>query len=140
MRILPYGREPDLGRPANWHSGGPFLSACALLSSAATRALRGGACCLFIAKAVLSGDLVAAISTIARRYPGWGGLVASLPLVSVLSMLWLYGDTRDAEAVAELALGAFWFFLPSIPMFLRHSRPAARRGRLSPRRWRSPAR
>ena len=33
-------------------------------------------------------------------------------------MLWLYGETRDAEAVAKLSLGAFWFFLPSIPMFL----------------------
>ena len=73
---------------------------------------------LFLIKAVLSGILVAAISTIARRYPGWGGLVASLPLVSVLSMLWLYGETRDAEAVAKLSLGAFWFLLPSIPMFL----------------------
>ena len=73
---------------------------------------------LFALKAILSGILVAAISTVARRYPGWGGLVASLPLVSVLSMLWLYGETRDAEAVAKLSLGAFWFFLPSIPMFL----------------------
>ena len=73
---------------------------------------------LFILKAVLSGILVAAISTVARRYPGWGGLLASLPLVSVLSMLWLYGETRDAEAVAKLSLGAFWFFLPSVPMFL----------------------
>jgi len=73
---------------------------------------------LFVTKAILSGILVAAISTIARRYPGWGGLVASLPLVSVLSMVWLFGETRDAEAVARLSLGAFWFFLPSIPMFL----------------------
>jgi len=73
---------------------------------------------LFVIKAILSGILVAAISTIARRYPGWGGLVASLPLVSVLSMIWLYGETRDAESVARLSLGAFWFFLPSIPMFL----------------------
>lgn len=73
---------------------------------------------LFLTKAALSGILVAAISTVARRYPGWGGLLASLPLVSVLSMLWLYGETRDAEAVAKLSLGAFWFFLPSIPMFL----------------------
>lgn len=73
---------------------------------------------LFVIKAILSGILVAAISTVARRYPGWGGLVASLPLVSVLSMIWLYGETRDAESVARLSLGAFWFFLPSIPMFL----------------------
>ena len=73
---------------------------------------------LFVIKAILSGILVAAISTVARRYPGWGGLVASLPLVSVLSMIWLYGETRDAESVARLSLGAFWFFLPSVPMFL----------------------
>ena len=73
---------------------------------------------LFVIKAMLSGLLVAAISTIARRYPGWGGLLASLPLVSLLSMLWLYGETRDAEQVARLSIGAFWFFLPSIPMFL----------------------
>lgn len=73
---------------------------------------------LFVLKTLLSGLLVAAISTVAKRYPGWGGLIASLPLVSVLSMLWLYGETRDVERVAQLSLGAFWFFLPSIPMFL----------------------
>ena len=73
---------------------------------------------LFVIKAMLSGVLVATISTVARRYPGWGGLIASLPLVSLLSMLWLYGETRDTESVARLSIGAFWFFLPSIPMFL----------------------
>ena len=73
---------------------------------------------LFAIKAILSGVLVAAISTIARRYPGWGGLLASLPLVSVLSMIWLFGETRNVESVAKLSLGAFWFILPSMPMFL----------------------
>ena len=73
---------------------------------------------LFVLKAVISGLLVATISTIAQRWPGWGGLLASLPLVSLLSMLWLYGETKDTEKVAALALGVFWFFLPSIPLFL----------------------
>lgn len=73
---------------------------------------------LFVIKAVISGLLVALISTIARRYPGWGGLVASLPLVSVMAMLWLYGETRDTEKVAGLAMSTFWFLLPSMPMFL----------------------
>lgn len=73
---------------------------------------------LFLIKAAVSGLLVALISTIARRYPGWGGLVASLPLVSVLAMLWLYGETREPEKVAALAMSTFWFFLPSMPMFL----------------------
>ncbi|MCM8557149.1 DUF3147 family protein [Sphingomicrobium sediminis] len=73
---------------------------------------------LFILKAIISGLLVAVISTVAQKWPGWGGLLASLPLVSVMSILWLYGETRDTEKVAGLAMGAFWFFLPSIPMFL----------------------
>ena len=73
---------------------------------------------LFVIKAIVSGLLVATISLIAKRYPGWGGLIASLPLVSLLSMLWLYGETRDTEKVAGLAMGAFWFVLPSLPMFL----------------------
>ena len=69
-------------------------------------------------KAALSGVIVAAVSEIARRFPGWGGLVASLPLVSLLAMTWLYVDSRDTMKVADLAFGTFWFFLPSMPMFL----------------------
>lgn len=69
-------------------------------------------------KALLSGAIVAAVSEIARRFPGWGGLVASLPLVSLLAMTWLYLDTREPLKVAGLAQSTFWFFLPSMPMFV----------------------
>jgi hypothetical protein len=69
-------------------------------------------------KALLSGAIVAAVSEIARRYPGWGGLVASLPLVSLLAMTWLYVDSGDSAKVAGLAASTFWFFLPSMPMFV----------------------
>ena len=68
-------------------------------------------------KAAISGVIVALVSEIARRNPGWGGLVASLPLTSLLAMLWLWRDTGDSERVAQLALGAFWFVLPSLPLF-----------------------
>ena len=71
-----------------------------------------------IIKAALSGMIVAAVSEIARRYPGWGGLVASLPLTSLLAMIWLYRDSGDSERVAALAGSTFWFILPSLPMFL----------------------
>jgi hypothetical protein len=71
-----------------------------------------------VIKALISGALVAAVSEIAKRYPGLGGLVASLPLVSVLGMVWLWRDTRDARLMATHAQGTFWFVLPSLPMFL----------------------
>ena len=69
-------------------------------------------------KAAISGGLIAVISEVARRQPGWGGLLASLPLTSVLAMMWLWRDTGDAEKIAAQAISTFWFFLPSVPMFL----------------------
>ena len=69
-------------------------------------------------KALISGIIVAAASEVARRWPGVGGLIVSLPLVSLLAFIWVWQDTRSSEKVADLAQGAFWFFLPSLPLFL----------------------
>ena len=69
-------------------------------------------------KAALSGILIAIISEVAKRYPGFGGLIASLPLVSVLGMIWLWRDKPDASNMAAHAEATFWFVLPSLPMFL----------------------
>jgi hypothetical protein len=71
-----------------------------------------------IVKAVISGIIVASVSEIAKRYPGFGGLVASLPLISVLGMIWLWRDTHDPVRMASHAEGTFWFVIPSLPMFL----------------------
>ena len=69
-------------------------------------------------KALISGIIVAAVSEITKRYPGFGGLIASLPLVSVLGMLWLWNEKPDASNMADHAQATFWFVLPSLPMFL----------------------
>lgn len=69
-------------------------------------------------KALLSGVIIAAVSEIAKRSPGFGALVASLPLVSVLGMFWLWRDTHDPARMAAHASSTFWFVLPSLPMFL----------------------
>lgn len=44
--------------------------------------------------------------------------MASLPLVSVLGMIWLWNDKPDAENMAAHAGATFWYVLPSLPMFL----------------------
>jgi hypothetical protein len=69
-------------------------------------------------KVLLSAVLIALISEIARRSPALGALVASLPLVSVLGMLWLWRDTRDPVRLAAHSEATFWYVLPSLPMFL----------------------
>lgn len=71
-----------------------------------------------VIKAAISGIIVAAVSEIARRSPGVGALVVSLPLVSILAMIWLWRDTRDAARLAAHADATFWYVLPSLPMFL----------------------
>lgn len=71
-----------------------------------------------ILKAAISGLIVAAVSEIAKRWPGFGALVASLPLVSILGMLWLWHDKPDTENMANHVQATFWYVLPSLPMFL----------------------
>jgi hypothetical protein len=69
-------------------------------------------------KAAISGVIVAIVSEVAKRYPGAGALIASLPLISVLGMIWLWRDTQDAGRLASHAGATFWYVLPSLPMFL----------------------
>ena len=71
-----------------------------------------------ILKAGLSGILIAVISEVAKRHPGLGGLIASLPLVSILGMIWLWRDRPDTQTMAAHVEATFWFVLPSLPMFL----------------------
>ena len=69
-------------------------------------------------KAALSGIIIAAVSEIARRSPTLGALIVSLPLVSLLGILWLWHDTGDTERIATHAQSTFWYVLPTLPMFL----------------------
>jgi hypothetical protein len=71
-----------------------------------------------LTKSALSCVIIAIASEVARRWPGWGALIVSLPLVSVLAMIWLWRDTRDPMRLAAHAEATFWFVLPSLPMFL----------------------
>jgi hypothetical protein len=69
-------------------------------------------------KAAISGIIIAIVSEVARRSPGWGALIVSLPLVSILGMIWLWRDTHDPVRMAAHAQSTFWFVLPTLPMFL----------------------
>jgi hypothetical protein len=71
-----------------------------------------------VIKAAVSGVIIMAASEIARRSPTYGALLVSLPVVSILSMIWLWRDTGDAERIAALSERTFWLVLPTLPMFL----------------------
>lgn len=71
-----------------------------------------------LVKALISGAIIAVVSEVAKRYPGWGALIASLPLVSILGMIWLWRDKPGLANMSAHSGATFWYVLPSLPMFL----------------------
>ena len=71
-----------------------------------------------IVKTLLSAIIITLVSEIAKRSPAFAALIASLPLVSVLGMIWIYNETNDIPRIAAHSEATFWFVLPSLPMFL----------------------
>ncbi|QJB67923.1 DUF3147 family protein [Parasphingorhabdus halotolerans] len=72
----------------------------------------------FAVRAILSGIIIAVVAMIARRYPAMGALIASLPLISILAMIWLWRDTGDTNLIADHVQATFFYVIPSLPMFL----------------------
>src|SRR5215203_4274323 len=72
----------------------------------------------YIIKILISAVLIVAVSEVSKRSSLIGGLFASLPLVSLLAMIWLYRDTRDTQKIAALSTSIFWLVLPSLALFL----------------------
>lgn len=69
-------------------------------------------------KVLLTAVLVVAISETAKRSSLVGGILASLPLTSLLAFIWLYLDTGDTAKVASLSNSIFWYVLPSLVLFI----------------------
>ncbi len=72
----------------------------------------------YLIKIAVTTILIVAISEVAKRSSFVGALLASIPLVSVLAIVWLYVDTKDAARVSALASSIFWLVLPSLALFL----------------------
>jgi hypothetical protein len=72
----------------------------------------------YVVKLFLTAGIIVVISEVSKRLPLLGSLIASLPLISVLGMVWMYGETKDLIRIADHAEGTFWYVLPSLPMFL----------------------
>lgn len=72
----------------------------------------------YILKVAVTAVLVVLISEISKRSSFIGAVLASVPLTSVLAMLWLYIDTGDIGKVSALATSVFWLVLPSLALFI----------------------
>ena len=71
-----------------------------------------------IFKYLLPAGVVVLISEVAKRSDRLGGLIAALPLVTVLALIWLYVENQSSEKISNHAYYTFWYVLPTLPMFL----------------------
>ena len=72
----------------------------------------------WLGKGVLSGAIIVIASEIAKKSSIFGALIVSLPIVSILSLFWLYKDTKDTSKVADFAEGILWLVIPAISLFV----------------------
>ena len=71
-----------------------------------------------IIKILISAILIALISEVSKRSKFFGAILASIPLVSVMAMIWLYIDTNDSLQVVQLSKSIFWLVIPSLVLFI----------------------
>lgn len=71
-----------------------------------------------IFKYLLTAGLVVAVSEFAKRSDRLGGLIAALPLVTMLTLIWLYVENQPTVKIANHAYYTFWYVIPTLPMFL----------------------
>ena len=69
-------------------------------------------------KGIFSGAVVVIASEIAKKSAVFGALITSIPLISILSLTWLYEDTKDTAQVADFAESILWLVLPSTLLFV----------------------
>ncbi|MEN9834643.1 MAG: hypothetical protein RL011_836 [Pseudomonadota bacterium] len=71
-----------------------------------------------ITKYFITAGLVVLISEVAKRSDKIGALIAALPLVTVLTLFWLYFENQAPEKIANQAYYTFWYVIPTLPMLL----------------------
>lgn len=71
-----------------------------------------------VVKYALTALVVVVVSEVARRSDRLGGLIAALPLVTFLALIWLHVERQSVAKIANHAWYTFWYVIPTLPMFL----------------------
>lgn len=71
-----------------------------------------------ISKYLITAAIVVLVSEVAKRSDKLGGLIAALPLVTLLALIWLYVEKQPQQKIANHAWYTFWYVVPTLPMFL----------------------
>ena len=72
----------------------------------------------YIIKIIISAILIFFISEIGKRNSFVGGLLASIPMISLVAFCWIYIDTKESSKIIDLSYSIFWLVLPSLVLFI----------------------
>ena len=67
---------------------------------------------------MLTAAVVVLVSEAAKRSDKLGGFLAALPLVTFLTLIWLYVEKQPMAKISNHAWYTFWYVIPTLPMFL----------------------
>ena len=71
----------------------------------------------FLLKTLITAFIVAGVAEFGKRWNLAAAILVSLPLTSILSLMWIYLDSNDVKPVAELSMSIFWMVIPSLAFF-----------------------
>lgn len=71
----------------------------------------------YLIKTIITALLIIAITEVSKLNAQLGGLIKSLPLISIISFIWIYYDTQDTKIIADLSLSTLWYVIPTLPLF-----------------------
>ena len=69
-------------------------------------------------KIILSAIIIFIASEVAKKSVILGSIVVSLPLMSLLTIMWLYVDTKDTDRIATFSYSILWMTLLSLSFFI----------------------
>jgi len=71
-----------------------------------------------IVKYLTTAFIIVLVSEVAKRTDRVGALIAALPFVTILAMIWLFVEKQGIEKIANHAYYTFWYVFPTLPMFI----------------------
>jgi uncharacterized membrane protein (GlpM family) len=71
-----------------------------------------------ITKYLLTAGMIVFISEVAKCSDKLGGFIAALPIMTLLTLIWLFIENQSEEKIGNHAYYTFWYVIPTLPMFL----------------------
>jgi len=73
---------------------------------------------LTLVKIIVNVALITGITEVVKRNIIAAALLGALPIVSIISMIWMHVEGQEVEKISDYSTATFWLVLPTLPMFL----------------------